>query len=109
MGGGLGNFLARGSALPGYTNKTGYRTDNRDLVQEWIEKMKQQKKKAKFLQNAHDLRNLDPQDTDAVLGSFTNRGEIKNDLGLNEIVIMTKIQPQIISYKKSSKTSFKTL
>ena len=29
----------------------------------------------------------------------SNRGEIKNDLGLNEIVIMTKIQPQIVSYQ----------
>ena len=71
MGGGLSNFIEKDSFLPGYTNKNGSRIDGRNLVQEWIDTRTQSQKRAKFIKNKSELDDLDPKDTDAVLGVYT--------------------------------------
>ncbi len=49
----------------------GSRIDNRHLINDWTSKMERDKKKYKFLWNADDLRNLDVNAYDHVLGLFS--------------------------------------
>ena len=73
LGGGLRNFIDKGESLPGFPNSTGIRKDGRNLVQDWISKMEQQNKKAKFVKNKSELDTLDAQKVDAVLGLLIDK------------------------------------
>jgi len=66
MGGGRRNFL-KNESTPG---SEGYRNDNRDLIQEWQQKMVAQKKTHKYVTNLTDFRNLQPNQYEHLLGIF---------------------------------------
>jgi alkaline phosphatase len=48
-------------------NKLGDRTDNRNLIHDWDEKMKQKNKKHKFVWNRSDFESLKPNQHDHIL------------------------------------------
>lgn len=49
-------------------NKSGDRVDNRNLIDEWQEKMQLMNKTHKFVWNINDFKNLKPSEYDHVLG-----------------------------------------
>lgn len=49
-------------------NKNGDRTDKKDLIEEWIRKMKKDNKKHKFIWNATEFRETKMREYDHVLG-----------------------------------------
>lgn len=49
-------------------NKTGERVDNRNLINDWHEKMELMNKTHKFVWNISDFKNLKPNQYDHVLG-----------------------------------------
>jgi len=69
MGGGRRKFLRKEDS--DYANATlkGDRADNRNLIDEWKQKMKSQNLKHKFLWNITDFKSLNPNDNyDRILG-----------------------------------------
>ncbi len=64
MGGGRRNFLKKGPGSPGY------RIDNRDLIEEWKQKMQAQNKKHTYVTNLTDFRALKPNQYDHMLGTY---------------------------------------
>jgi alkaline phosphatase len=69
FGGGRKFFLPN-NAKDFASNKTGARIDNRNLIDEWTETMKKKNKKYKFMWNATDLRSLNTNDYEHVLGKI---------------------------------------
>jgi hypothetical protein len=51
------------------SNQTGSRVDNRNLIDDWLGLMHRKNKTHKFMWNAADLRNLDTNGYDHVLGN----------------------------------------
>jgi alkaline phosphatase len=67
FGGGRKSFLPN-SVYDFGSNKTGNRVDNRNLIKDWMDIMHKKNKNHKFMWNATDLRGLDPNAYDHVLG-----------------------------------------
>ena len=68
LAGGRNKFLSKNDFDYSEMNKTGTRTDNRNLINEWIQKMKLNNKKHKFLWNLTDFNQLRPNQYDHILG-----------------------------------------
>ncbi len=66
MGGGRKNFLPVTIKDPEYKNKTGVRTDKRDLTQEWLNKFTD----AQVVWNQQQFDQIDPNKTRHLLGLF---------------------------------------
>ncbi|RWS23462.1 alkaline phosphatase-like protein, partial [Leptotrombidium deliense] len=66
FGGGRERFYCKNCA------ERGNRRDNRDLVQEWLNNKKNEKKRAKFITTANELQALDTSNTDTVMGLFAS-------------------------------------
>lgn len=70
LGGGRMMFLPNTVSDNLETSRKGTRVDNRNLIQEWLDKMKLQEsnKKYKYIWSADDFRNTDFKDYDHILG-----------------------------------------
>lgn len=68
FGGGRG-FLLPNTIQDYDSNSTGKRIDGRHLINDWITGMDNKKNKYRFVWNANDFRNLDPNQYDYVLGN----------------------------------------
>ncbi|XP_059617758.1 alkaline phosphatase-like [Phlebotomus argentipes] len=66
MGGGRRHF--RNTTVADEEGRSGRRTDGRDLVEEWLADPSKENKK--FVWNREELLNIDPEETDHVLGLF---------------------------------------
>jgi len=65
LGGGRANFLPRSKPDPEYTDKTGRRSDERDLIAEWLKKPH-----SAYIWNEAGFDALDPTQTKRLLGLF---------------------------------------
>nr|XP_006811662.1 PREDICTED: alkaline phosphatase, tissue-nonspecific isozyme-like [Saccoglossus kowalevskii] len=68
LGGGRRNFMLDTQTDPEETTRTGYRTDGRDLITEWIES--KPPLSAMYVWNEDQFNNVDPAKTDFLLGLF---------------------------------------
>ncbi|RMZ99235.1 alkaline phosphatase-like [Brachionus plicatilis] len=68
FGGGRRKFLRKEDRDYHEWNKTGERVDNRNLINDWHEKMERMNKTHKFVWNISDFKNLKPNQYDHVLG-----------------------------------------
>ena len=69
MGGGRRNF--RDQTMRDEEGNPGYRTDNRDLIQEWLENKKHEQKPAEYVWSKKGLEMVDLNKTDYLLGLFS--------------------------------------
>ena len=67
FGGGRRSFLPAGTSDPEYANKSGLRTDNRNLIDQWQGRYGNG---ARYVWNATQLNELNPKTTERVLGLF---------------------------------------
>lgn len=65
LGGGRSNFMTNTTADPEYSSRMGSRTDNRDLVQEWLGQSN-----AAYVWNKAGFDSIDSSHTDHLLGLF---------------------------------------
>lgn len=65
LGGGRSNFMTNTTADPEYSSRMGARTDNRDLIHEWLNKPK-----SAYVWNKAGFDSIDPNNTDHLLGLF---------------------------------------
>lgn len=69
FGGGSLNFLPN-SSFDEVSNKTGLRTDDRNLLEEWLSMKRKDSKKAVLLRNRTEFDSFDPMKMDFVFGLF---------------------------------------
>uniref|UniRef100_A0A1I8P601 alkaline phosphatase n=1 Tax=Stomoxys calcitrans TaxID=35570 RepID=A0A1I8P601_STOCA len=69
LGGGRRNFRDR--SMNDEEGSAGYRTDNRDLIQEWLAAKKEQKKTAQYVWSKKGLEIVDLAKTEYLLGLFS--------------------------------------
>lgn len=70
LGGGRQNFLPNTVADFEYPNVTGRRTDGKNLVEMWKNKMASEKKKASFVWKKDEFDQVNPENTDYLFGLF---------------------------------------
>ncbi|XP_023294232.2 membrane-bound alkaline phosphatase [Lucilia cuprina] len=69
LGGGRQNF--RDKSVNDEEGSPGYRTDKRDLIEEWLQEKKQENKSAKYVWSKKGLEMVDMSETDYLLGLFS--------------------------------------
>ena len=68
MGGGRQEFMDRSTFDPEYTDEEGYRTDGRNIIEEWMEGKDQNR--AKYVWNLDQFNEVDPDNTDYLMGEI---------------------------------------
>ncbi|XP_075217523.1 membrane-bound alkaline phosphatase-like isoform X2 [Lycorma delicatula] len=68
LGGGRGTFMTVNDTDPEYSNKTGWRNDNRNLINQWLDDKKKSGLSASYVWNREDM--LKVNNTDCILGLF---------------------------------------
>ena len=94
FGGGRRKFLRNTDSDHKDPLKKGDRIDNRNLIDEWTDKMRRQNLQHKFLWNKTDFLNLRPYEYDHILGLFNwdhmdydiDREENKEEPSIKEMV-----------------------
>lgn len=72
MGGGRRCFFGPNFQDPGFSGQSGIRQDNRNLIDQWIEQRRaQNEKNYAFVNSSQDLRSVDVDKTDYLLGLFS--------------------------------------
>lgn len=104
FGGGRTRFTPKG--LVDYDGKdNGSRVDGRNLIKEWEEKMEAKGNAYKFIWNATQLRNLEVNQYDYVLGLFAPEHmeyeKLRNDSIEPSLVEMTEKAIEILSRNKN--------
>jgi len=74
MGGGKKSFEANSPPNPKETVEKSLcvRSDRRDLIREWIDDKQSNNLSHQFLTNVHDMKSLDTEQTEYVLGESNN-------------------------------------
>ncbi|XP_041457233.1 alkaline phosphatase-like [Lytechinus variegatus] len=81
LGGGRMKFMSRANRDPEYPSLPGTRIDGRNLIQEWVNN-KPDPDRAKYVWNEADFNQIDPEQTDYLLGLF-EYGLMKFDIRRN--------------------------
>ncbi|KAL4090774.1 hypothetical protein QTP88_025551 [Uroleucon formosanum] len=105
MGGGKKSFEANSPPNPKETvdKSLCVRTDRKDLIREWIEDKLSNNLSHQFLTNVSDIKLLDTEQTEYILGLFTNGAmpmeyiRNKKSLGIPSLELMTETALKVIS------------